>query len=234
MGGGPPSFTRSSTSSVLLWYISQRGLFLTPTGLSPALVRLSRLFDLKQAALKMPATPGRIPVWACPLSLAATYGIDVSLFSCRYLDVSVPCVRSTCPMRSDRSDGRLSRRVSAFRNFRINACVPAPRNLSQAAASFVASRCQDIHRTPLRVWPHLSTTVNHPRSISDPHRPPSVSQSYRPERKTSLQDLQRIALLPLKPKTLFERYRPGRPGRRTIRRSPQLQLLIQNSSSNKD
>jgi hypothetical protein len=32
----------------------------------------------------------------CPLSLAATYGIDVSFFSCRYLDVSVPCVRPAC------------------------------------------------------------------------------------------------------------------------------------------
>ena len=32
------------------------------------------------------------PVWALPLSLAATYGIDVSFSSCRYLDVSVPGV----------------------------------------------------------------------------------------------------------------------------------------------
>jgi hypothetical protein len=109
----------------------------------------------------MPATPGRIPVWATPLSLAATYGINVFFFSCRYLDVSVPCVRSTCPMRSGRSDGGLLRRVSAFRNLRIDARLPAPRSFSQAAASFVASRCQDIHHTPLRVWPHLSITVNH-------------------------------------------------------------------------
>jgi len=29
-------------------------------------------------------------VWADPLSLAATYGIEVSFFSFRYLDVSVP------------------------------------------------------------------------------------------------------------------------------------------------
>ena len=108
----------------------------------------------------MPATPGRIPVWATPLSLAATYGINVFFFSCRYLDVSVPCVRSTCPMRSGRSDGGLLRRVSAFRNLRIDARLPAPRSFSQAAASFVASRCQDIHHTPLRVWPHLSITVN--------------------------------------------------------------------------
>ena len=39
--------------------------------------------------------------------------------------------------------------VSTFRNLRINACLPASRSLSQAAASFFASRCQDIHRAPL-------------------------------------------------------------------------------------
>ena len=54
--------------------------------------------------LEAPATPGRIPVWAIPLSLAATDGIDVSFFSCRYLDVSVPCVRSTLPIHSAESD----------------------------------------------------------------------------------------------------------------------------------
>ena len=34
----------------------------------------------------------RIPVWALPLSLAATHGIDVSFSSSGYLDVSVPRV----------------------------------------------------------------------------------------------------------------------------------------------
>ena len=34
----------------------------------------------------------RIPVWALPVSLAATPGIDVSFFSSGYLDVSVPRV----------------------------------------------------------------------------------------------------------------------------------------------
>ena len=46
------------------------------------------------------ATPGRIPVWAVPLSLAATDGIDVSFFSCGYLDVSVPRVGSYSPIHS--------------------------------------------------------------------------------------------------------------------------------------
>lgn len=40
--------------------------------------------------LKAPTTPGRSLVWAIPISLAATDGIDVSFFSFRYLDVSVP------------------------------------------------------------------------------------------------------------------------------------------------
>ena len=45
----------------------------------------------------------------CPLSLAATYGIDVSFFSSRYLDVSVPWVRSVPPMNSVAGDWVLPR-----------------------------------------------------------------------------------------------------------------------------
>src|SRR5882762_10992634 len=58
------------------------------------------------------ATPGRIPVWAVPLSLAATDGIDVSLFFCGYLDVSVPRVSSYPPIHSAGSNTRL--RVLCF------------------------------------------------------------------------------------------------------------------------
>ena len=36
----------------------------------------------------------RIPVWALPISLAATFGIDLSFFSSGYLDVSVHRVPS--------------------------------------------------------------------------------------------------------------------------------------------
>src|SRR5205814_5573032 len=42
-----------------------------------------------------------------PISLAATHGIDVSFFSSRYLDVSVPWVCSTRPMNSAGSDWEL-------------------------------------------------------------------------------------------------------------------------------
>ncbi len=62
----------------------------------------ARLFQLKA-----PATPGRTPVWAVPFSLAATNGINVFLFSCGYLDVSVPHVRSVPPIHSAGSNWEL-------------------------------------------------------------------------------------------------------------------------------
>jgi hypothetical protein len=43
-------------------------------------------------------------VWAYPLSLAATNGVSVDFLSCRYLDVSVLCVRLNWPMHSARDD----------------------------------------------------------------------------------------------------------------------------------
>ena len=42
--------------------------------------------------MSVSATPARRRVWAIPFSLAATDGIEVSLFSSGYLDVSVPQV----------------------------------------------------------------------------------------------------------------------------------------------
>ena len=42
--GGPPSFTQSSTSSVLLWYANTEFGF-SPTGPSPSVVGLSRPFS---------------------------------------------------------------------------------------------------------------------------------------------------------------------------------------------
>ena len=98
---------------------------------------------------RRPYYPGRghrtAPVWAAARSLAATGAIVVTFFSCGYLDVSVPRVRSTpsgavaaspppgCPIR--KSAGR-----RAF----------APRRgLSQLVTSFVAS---GSHRHPPRAF----------------------------------------------------------------------------------
>ena len=96
-----------------------------------------------------PETTVVVSVWASPRSLAATDGISIDFFSCRYLDVSVPRVRliDLC-IQSKMTEYNLCR-VSPFGNLRFNACLAAPRSLSQLTTSFIASRYQGIHRTPL-------------------------------------------------------------------------------------
>ena len=53
------------------------------TGLSPSVAGLSRPFQYRI----------QYHLQALPISLAATFRISVDFFSCRYLDVSVHCVR---------------------------------------------------------------------------------------------------------------------------------------------
>ena len=62
----------------------------SPTGLSPSLAGLSSSVPLASVRL-LQSLPrhARAPVWAPPLSLAATRGIEFSFFSSGYLDVSV-------------------------------------------------------------------------------------------------------------------------------------------------
>ena len=64
------------------------------TGLSPSLAGFPKTFPLQSSNTLLQSEPrdARIPVWALPLSLAATHGIDVSFSSSGYLDVSVPRV----------------------------------------------------------------------------------------------------------------------------------------------
>ena len=61
----------------------------TRTGLSPAMADLSKSFRFIHHCH-----------WPGPRSLATTYGVSVDVLSCRYLDVSVPCVRFLHPMYS--------------------------------------------------------------------------------------------------------------------------------------
>ena len=111
MPGGPGSFTSDSTSLMLIWRAHGNGdLSMSHTGLSPSMVRLSRLFRYRwfcnPSVLPQPRDESRFGL--CSLSLAATYEINVFFFSSRYLDVSVPWVRSIWLMHSARSDGVLS------------------------------------------------------------------------------------------------------------------------------
>ena len=90
-----------------------------------------------------------MPVWAVPLSLATTDGLSFDFYSCRYLDVSVPCVRLAHLCIQCAMTGYNPCRVSPFGNLRVKACLAARRSLSQLTTSFIASRCQGIHRAPL-------------------------------------------------------------------------------------
>ena len=81
-------------------------LSISLTGLSPSLVCLSRQFCYQRFCNPSRRPQPQAEAWfgLCPLSLAATDGINVFFFSSRYLDVSVPWVRSTRPMHSAGSD----------------------------------------------------------------------------------------------------------------------------------
>ena len=72
------------------------------TGLSPCFVGLSSailLQSMNQLCGPKPRS-ARTSVWALPVSLAATQGIDFSFFSSGYLDVSVQRVALSLAMCS--------------------------------------------------------------------------------------------------------------------------------------
>ena len=52
-----------------------------------------------------PDIAATISVWAISFSLATTREIDFSFFSCRYLDVSVPCVGPSFDVSCLQHDG---------------------------------------------------------------------------------------------------------------------------------
>ena len=98
MRDGPRCFPPDSSCPAVLRYRLASGkvfAYGAVTLCGPAFqpVLLTSSFGAAPALLprRCLATP---TVWAPPLSLATTRGIIVILFSCRYLDVSVPCVRS--------------------------------------------------------------------------------------------------------------------------------------------
>ena len=119
---GPRSFRPDSSCPAVL-RSSLSCLPISFTGLSPCLAYLPMYFSYGPTSrfLDCPLTPEYPPVWAPPLSLATTYGIVFTFFSCRYLDVSVPCVLPSLRYITFSSDG--------FPHSDINgsfACLPLP------------------------------------------------------------------------------------------------------------
>ena len=136
-------------SLTVLFAIGHHQYFLLPTGflvscgtldLGPlhlvfaygALTRSGSAFQPPSAndnlALRRSTTPANRSrqVWALPLSLAATEGIDVSFLSSGYLDVSVPRVPPVHLWIQCTVTGHYSRRVSPFGNPWINAYLQLP------------------------------------------------------------------------------------------------------------
>ena len=98
---------------------------LSPTGLSPTLARLSSALRLDVRVPLVPVLQPHPPkgvVWAIPLSFATTKGIEVSFYSSRYLDVSVPWVPLLTPMYSAWDTRGSLWWVSPFGHPRVKAC----------------------------------------------------------------------------------------------------------------
>ena len=89
MGGGPPDFPQGFSCLVVLRILPLSSAFeyeaFTLSG------RLSQNLSIRisESITRSEPRNARIPVWALPLSLAATNRIDVSFSSSPYLDVSV-------------------------------------------------------------------------------------------------------------------------------------------------
>ena len=116
---------------------------LSPTGLSPSLAGFPKAVPLRHAVSFCGPLPrgARAAVWALPVPLAATPGIDLSFFSSGYLDVSVRRV----PLHALCVHAWIHRVrpvwVSPFRHLRITGHVPLPaafRSLSRLSSALSA------------------------------------------------------------------------------------------------
>ena len=128
-------------------------LWVSGTGLSPALAELSSSFPLPTRESHMPALqprmvettrfglfPFRSPLlWESRL-ISLPPGTEMFHF---------PGLASLGLYIQLRMMGHDSHRVSPFRNHRIVGCLAPPRCLSQLTASFIASQRQGIHLLPL-------------------------------------------------------------------------------------
>ena len=88
-------------------------------------------------------------VWALPLSLATTQGVEVSFLSSGYLDVSVPQLASRTLWIQVRVPAHYHWWVSPFGNPGVKGWSAPHPGLSQPPTSFFGSWRQGIHRVPL-------------------------------------------------------------------------------------
>ena len=131
-------FPQGSTCPVVLW-ILPRWPRLRLRGSHPLWPAFPGPFGwLLQSLPQSGPRRARTAVWALPVPLAATPGIDFSFSSSGYLDVSVRRVPSSMPMCSAWGGGVFPRRVSPFRHLRIagHLLLPAAfRSLSRLSSA---------------------------------------------------------------------------------------------------
>ena len=93
---GPPRFKRDFTCPALLGYLDGSILTFRIRDSHPLRWAVPGPFRYAFSnVIQGPTTPARRPVWALPVSLAATQGVSIDFLSCGYLDVSVLRVRPT-------------------------------------------------------------------------------------------------------------------------------------------
>ena len=146
MRGGPRSFPQGSSCLVVLWILPPK-LSLRLRGFHPLWPVFPGPFRWVRKWIPQSEPRGaRTPVWASPVSLAATPGITFVFSSSGYLDVSVHRVplptllEHSCPY-SDRDTWSLSMWVSPFRNPWITGYLLLPaafRSLSRLSSALSA------------------------------------------------------------------------------------------------
>ena len=94
MRGGPRSFPQGFSCPVVLWILPRRVAFVYGAFTLFGRPSQGRSTLLHSRLCSPEPRHARMPVWAPPVSLAATSGIDFSFFSSGYLDVSVRRVPS--------------------------------------------------------------------------------------------------------------------------------------------
>ena len=143
----PPSFRRHF-QAILLRILLLVTCPVTPTGLSPSLVRRSSRLQLPERGIgRSPTTPHphsvsqARSVCLIPLSLAVTQGIAVAFFSSRYSDVSLPGVPARCRERWGIAPAGSPIRQSWDQR------LPAPTpGVSPLAATFLSARAEPSPR----------------------------------------------------------------------------------------
>jgi hypothetical protein len=162
---GPPSFSQGCSCPVILGNNAQKERSISPTGLSPSVVVLSRSLRLSISFLTLRLAPSVTP--QPPLCCQSGFRLfpvrSPLLRESRLISVPggtemfhfPPWASRLCFLETRRTRYYPSQ-VSPFGHPRLTARLAAPRGFSQLAAPFIACPCLGIPRMPLVAYPSLS------------------------------------------------------------------------------